>query len=94
MNHVEHSALVLSLDPAYPVQTRRVRSKWVPGTNDRLELKLLESDERVEVCANWFRQQAGREAMDALYLKGKLEFDCCGGFWQIASNQAVHQRNT
>lgn len=83
---MEHSALVFSLEPAYPMQTRRVRSRWVPGTNDRLEWRTLENDERVEVCAKWFGKVAGRRAMDALYLHGKLNFECCEDTWRMISS--------
>jgi hypothetical protein len=61
----------------------RVRSKWVPGTSDRLELRVLESDDRTQVGVRWFTRQFGREAMNAIYLRGKFEFDCDDILWKI-----------
>ena len=49
---------------------RQVRGRWVPGTSDQLELRLLESNECAQVSVRWFLSQFGRAAMDALYLRG------------------------
>jgi hypothetical protein len=64
------------------VKRYKARSKWVPGTSDRLELYLLDGNGCVEVSVRWFTNQFGREAMDALYLRGKFEFECEETLWK------------
>jgi hypothetical protein len=85
---MERSPVIASRSPTLEIAPRpqakryRVRSKWVPGTSDRLELHLLDGGECAEVSVRWFSSQFGREAMDALYLRGKYEFECDNGLWK------------
>lgn len=70
--------------------SRQVRSRWVPGTSDQLELRLIEGEESVQVSVRWFLSHFGRAAMDALYLRGKYEFECDDGLWKNVKNAREH----
>lgn len=85
---MERSPVIVSPAPTLEIASKpqakryRARSKWVPGTSDRLELHLLDHGERAEVSVRWFSSQFGREAMDALYMRGKFEFECDEALWK------------
>ena len=70
--------------------SRQVRGRWVPGTSDQLELRLLETDECAQVSVRWFLSHFGRAAMDSLYLRGKYEFECDDGTWKRVKNAREH----
>jgi hypothetical protein len=72
----------LEIAPRTQVKRYRARTKWVPGTSDRLELHLIDRGECAEVSVRWFTRQFGREAMDALYMRGKFEFECEETIWK------------
>lgn len=73
-----------------PAMARRVRGRWVPGTSDQLELRVLGDEDRAQVSVRWFLGQFGRSAMDSLYLQGKYEFECDEGTWKRVKTAHEH----